>query len=74
MSETARKRLVKFDVFSAPQDPEKAVLPCLIFVSARHPEFAKYRCGGFSLSLGWWHWGVRLSLFYSPRPGEITRG
>lgn len=37
-------------------DPEKAVLPALIYTSGRIAGAA-----GWSLALGWWHWYVGIA-------------
>lgn len=35
-------------------DPEKAILPTILFIDTNHPSFGHLRLGGFVLVLGWW--------------------
>jgi hypothetical protein len=55
---------IAFGLVYAPEDPEKAILPALVWCSARHPYFNTPMRGG-SLSLGWWHYGVRIAVLWS---------
>lgn len=54
------ERLIQLRFVSAPDDPEKLVLPGLVYCSPSHPKFNEPRAGGFTLSLGWWHWCLRF--------------
>lgn len=47
-------------------DPEKSVLPTIIFISNNHPNLKNYNksIGGFMLCFGWWDWGVKLAVYW----------
>lgn len=54
-------------------DPEKAVFPALIFVSTSpHTNAPYYQLGvrGFGLALGWWHWSVKMNVFWMVDPSR----
>jgi len=49
----------------SPDDPEKAVLPALVFVNANHPKYFDVTGGNFKgciFVLGWWHWSIAFGL------------
>lgn len=44
-------------------DPEKAVLPTVIFINTNHEDFEPdIRKNGFVLALGWWDFSVKVAL------------
>ena len=43
-------------------DPEKAVLPTILFLSNQHPDFSRYGFRGGCIALGWWDWFVRFTV------------
>lgn len=45
-------------------DPEKAVLPAILYVSTSHPEFNNPYCRGFCLVFWWWDFGVSIFFLY----------
>ena len=53
-------------------DPERAVLPALVYCSSRHPYFDQRQSrGGFSVAIGWWAWNVAVYVTWrimSPTP------
>lgn len=51
-----------FEVGSDKQDPEKAVLPAIVFLNAKHPEFPYPGYIGFIIGIGWWHWSVKFGI------------
>jgi len=57
---------IKWKAGSAPDDPERAVLPCIVFISADHPKFADYGVAGFGLRAGWWRWYIGLNVLWMP--------
>ena len=42
------------------QDPEKSVLPMILFINTNHPFFTNGRRKGFMLAFGWWDWSVKF--------------
>mgnify|MGYP000216617958 CR=1 FL=1 len=40
-------------------DPEKAVLPAIIFLNLKH-SFFETRVKGFALGIGWWHYAIMI--------------
>lgn len=52
------------------EDPEKAVLPCIIFISVNHPEYKEeinlsdFDVSGFGLSFGWWDWSIYIAFMW----------
>ena len=50
---------VKFD--KSKKDPEKAVLPTIIFMNFKNKSFPKIKgITGFAIAVGWWHWSVKF--------------
>jgi hypothetical protein len=45
-------------------DPEKSILPSLIFINANHPSFAGIKRKGFMLCIGWWDFSVKFGIFF----------
>lgn len=44
-------------------EPEKAVLPAIIFVSSHsYPEFNGY-VKGCMIAVGWWDWSIKIALY-----------
>ena len=54
---------IRFRCARDTDDPEKAVIPAVIFISCRHSHFKEYERGGFALALGWWDWSIRIAIF-----------
>lgn len=46
-----------------PQDPEKSILPAILFINTNHQSFDNDRHRGFVLCVGWWDWSVKIGLF-----------
>ena len=51
----------------AKEDPEKAVIPAITFVSTSHKaidnQIGNAGIMGFAISLGWWDWYLYLGVF-----------
>lgn len=49
-------------VYYTDADPEKAVLPTIIFINLKHPELKQEEplANGFALCLGWWNMAARI--------------
>ena len=47
----------RFRTINAKDDIEKAITPTIIYAFNE-----KHGAAGFSLSIGWWHWGVGIAL------------
>ena len=47
-----------------PEDPEKGVLPCIVFVNPKHPEFGEFKRSGFVIVIGWWDWSIKFGLIF----------
>jgi hypothetical protein len=45
-------------------DPEKSVLPAILFINANHKSFTDVRRRGFVLCVGWWDYSIKLGLFF----------
>lgn len=45
-------------------DPEKSVLPCLIFIDSNHSQFDDLRTPGFMLCIGWWDYSLKIGLIF----------
>ena len=50
-----------FSVTDSPTDPERLVLPGIVFVSGGHHKVADPEITGFVIAAGWWRWGVRFA-------------
>lgn len=46
-------------------EPEKAVLPAIIFLSSNHPSFEELRRPGFLICIGWWDFSVKFGWFFT---------
>lgn len=46
------------------QNPEKCVLPTILFVNTNHSAFDDVRHRGFMLIFGWWDWSVKVGLLF----------
>jgi len=44
------------------KDPEKCVLPTILFISTNHPSFDEVRRPGFMICLGWWDYSIKLGV------------
>jgi len=45
-------------------EPEKSVLPTILFINTNHPSFTDLRHRGFMLCVGWWDYSIKLGLFF----------
>ena len=45
-------------------DPEKLVLPSIVFISLNHPFFAEDRTKGFMICIGWWDISVKFGIIF----------
>lgn len=48
---------------SSPADPEKLVLPGVVWLSASHPKYESFQLRGGAVLIGWWHWA--LAVFFA---------
>jgi hypothetical protein len=44
------------------KDPEKPVLPTILFLNMQHPDFKEHGAKGFGIYLGWWNACVSISI------------
>jgi len=51
------------------EDPEKAVLPTIIYVNPNHKSF-KYGEPGLALSIGWWHYYIYIAFVIVSKTGK----
>lgn len=59
----ALKNRVRLKASRTPEDPEKCVLPTIVFVNTNHPAFEQDRHRGFVIFVGWWDWSVKFGMF-----------
>ena len=45
-------------------DPEKAILPTIMFINSNHLSFEDVRRPGFMLCIGWWDYSIKFGLFF----------
>ena len=45
-------------------DPEKLVLPGIVFISTNHPYFETDRTPGFMICLGWWDFSIKFGILF----------
>lgn len=50
---------IRFRFDAAKADPEKLVLPGLVFVQRTLGDFS-----GFNVAIGWWHWGLHMVVIW----------
>ncbi len=46
------------------QDPEKCLLPTIIFINTMHPAFYDVQHRGFVIAIGWWDYSIKIGLFF----------
>jgi len=46
-----------------PQDPEKAILPTIFWISTNHPSFKDLKRKGFMFVFGWWDWSIKIGFY-----------
>jgi len=56
---------IKFIARRAKEDPEKCVLPTIVFINTNHPAFEKGRKKGFMLVFGWWDFSVKFGMVWA---------
>jgi len=54
------------------QDPEKAVLPTIIYVNTNHEAFGDLRSKGFVVAVGWWDYSIKVGYFAAMKHVMIT--
>lgn len=60
------KPYIEIDAYRCTHEPEKMVLPGIIFVNASHPSLAPENtiASGFTVAVGWWDWAIRLTVLW----------
>jgi len=46
------------------EDPEKCVLPTILFINTNHFAFGDLRHRGFMICIGWWDYSLSVGLLY----------
>jgi hypothetical protein len=66
--------MIRVRFVAAADDPEKLVLPGIVYASGSIPPSAgrDYTTRGFSLSFGWWHWCVSIFFGWNERQARPT--
>ena len=44
-------------------DPEKKILPTILFINTNHPVFTDARGEGFIIMLSWWDFSIKIGVF-----------
>lgn len=50
---------ISFKLHAAITDPEKMVLPGIVYVRRTLEDFT-----GFNIAIGWWHWGAHITVVW----------
>lgn len=50
----------------SPEDPEKAILPALIYTHAKEEDAIVHL-----ISLGWWHWAINIGIGYLKTKSQL---
>lgn len=45
-------------------DPEKSVLPAILFINTNHEAFTDVRHRGFMICVGWWDFSIKVGVFF----------
>lgn len=45
-------------------DPEKTILPSIVFINANHPAFEDVRMPGFMIAIGIWDFSVKICILF----------
>jgi len=54
----------RFLASRTPQEPEKAVLPTMLWINTNHSSFEDDKHRGFMIIIGWWDWSIKIGLFF----------
>ena len=46
------------------KDPEKCILPTILYINTNHSSFNELRHRGFMIVVGWWDYSIKVGLFY----------
>ena len=46
------------------EDPEKALLPTIMYIDGSSDHYAMYGRSGFALAFGWWDWSISFCLHW----------
>ena len=52
--------IFRFSISRDKYDPEKSVLPTILFINTNHPYFKGGSRKGFMLAFGWWDFSIKL--------------
>ena len=53
---------ITWTVGRAQGDPEKTILPCVIFCPGWHPAYSRLPNTGFAVAVGWWDFKIQASV------------
>lgn len=54
----------KVDVSASKDDPQKLVLPGIVYTNATDEEMLSQNLTGCVIQLGWWHWSINLYMAF----------
>jgi hypothetical protein len=52
----------RFKIGRDKADPEKCVLPTILFINTNHKAFEQDRLPGFMIIFGWWDYSIKIGL------------
>lgn len=64
MKATAFNDKFRFIASRSKKDPEKAILPTIIFINTNHKSFKEVRHKGFMIVFGWWDYSIKIGLLF----------
>ena len=54
----------RFIANRSPKDPEKCILPTIMYINTNHSSFNELRQRGAMIVFGWWDYSIKVGLFY----------
>ena len=55
---------VYFKMSREKSDPEKTVLPTILYINTNHESFTDVRHRGFMICVGWWDFSIKFGVFF----------
>lgn len=64
--------MIRLNVKRAKQDPEKCVLPTIVYINTNHSSFGDLRKNGFMLFIGWWDFSISFGVIFTNQKSLST--
>jgi len=54
----------RFIIGRTPEDPEKCILPTIMFINTNHSAFKEVKTQGFMVVFGWWDYSIKIGMLF----------